>query len=392
MRNALADLKILDFSRLLPGPYGTQILSDLGADVLKVESTRGGDYARYIPPLLGETGAMFHALNRNKKSLSIDLKNEKAGGIIRRLLGPYDILVESFRGGVMERLGLGYKDLRSVREDLIYLSLTGFGGEGSGKGRAGHDINFLAVTGMASVIGPPGHPPVIPGLQIADMTSGIFLALSLLAAVHKRQGGGEGSHVDLSMADCTLSMMSVLAVDAPASKDSHQPGGGVLAGQVLCYNYYETKDGRHMAVGALEPNFWKEVCRALEAPDLLDEGFSQTREDLAPFRRLKDIFRSKTQEEWTAVFEKFDACVEPVLFLSEALSSRMFSRRGAVGSLKHSGEKPVTMVDSPIQPEGCRNAEAGPVLGENTRETLTDLGYGDPEIEALFSEGVVAGP
>ncbi|MCZ7585544.1 MAG: CoA transferase [Deltaproteobacteria bacterium] len=387
MRTYFRGLKILDFTRLLPGPYATQILADLGATVVKIESPDGGDYARYLPPLLGDVGFMFHALNRNKRSLALDLKNPEAVEALKRLLRHYDTVIESFRSGVMERLGLGYDALRAVRGDIIYISLSGYGATGPMAGRAGHDLNLEALSGMSSVIGRKDVGPVVPGVQVADMASGLFIAMAAASAAFRRATSGEGAYIDLSMADATLSMMSVWATEAGTKKVAPGYGEEILSGASLCYNLYETKDGRHMAVGALEPKFWHAVCGVLGAEELCEEGFSEAIPENPRFRRVREIFLSKTQSEWTDLFSRVNACVEPVLRLDEAAEHALYRARGMVGTMDINGQKLIA-VDTPIDPGDADSFTAAPTLGANTREILREAGYEDPEVDRLVEKGV----
>ncbi|MBZ0272310.1 CoA transferase [bacterium] len=390
MTKLLDGLRILDFSRLLPGPYGTQLLADLGADVLKIEAPAGGDYARYIPPLAGDNGYIFHALNRNRKALAVDLKRDQGREIVFRLLSQYDIVVESFRSGVMDRLGIGYEALREKRGDVIFVALSGYGATGPMQGRGAHDINLGALSGMLSMIGLPGHGPVLPGLQITDMTAGLFVALSVASAAFHRARTGEGAFVDLSMADCALSIMSVYATQAAIEGQAPGFRHGVLGGECLCYNMYETKDGEYMSVGALEPKYWRDVCAAIETPELLDEGLTPAEETNPHYRRVRDIFRSRTRDEWVKIFSRFDACVEPMLDLEEALAAPVFRERGMVGRVALAGGGTIRLVDLPIAPGHATTASPSPGIGQDSRRILRDAGYEESAIDALAESGVIA--
>jgi len=349
----------------------------------------GGDYARYIPPLASQFGGMFHAINRKKKSLALDLKDPRSGEIVTRLLETHDVLVESFRSGVMDRLGFGFDDLQKTRKDLIYLSLSGYGKNGPMNNRGGHDVDFQALSGMSSFIGKKGIGPVIPGVQIADMASGVFVALAIVAAVHRRGRTGQGEYLDLSMADCALSFMSVQGAESVF-------GGGppvledlVLAGSTIRYNMYETKDGRFMAVGALEQKYWEKVCKAIGAPELAEEGFSAAKPENQHYKKVCGIFRSKTQAEWTDVFRSVDACVEPVLSIHETIAHPLFNRRGMIGKSVHPTEGEIVFVDTPIHPDGGAGSTPCPKLGEHTREVLLAHGFSEEEISRLDKDGVI---
>ncbi|MCB1154457.1 CoA transferase [bacterium] len=389
MRDFLMSLQILDFTRLVPGPYATQILGDLGATVVKIESVDGGDYARYLPPLAGDYGSLFQALNRGKKGLTLNLKDERAHEIVKRLLGEANVVIESFRSGVMDRLGLGYEDLKKVRPDLIYVSLSGYGATGPWTRRAAHDIDLLAVTGMASMIGIRDKGLALPGLQIADMASGLFIVIAVAAAAVKRAATGEGAYIDLSMADSTLSLMSIYATQTGLAQKAPEVGDGVLGGGVLCYNIYECFDGRCLGVGALEPNFWFNLCNAIGATDLLDHAMSDARPGNPHYDRLCEIFRTKTRDEWAAILENMDACVEPILDVKETVDHPLFEARGMVARREHDGEGELIFVDTPVAPDGCEGIPGVPRPGEHSVEILKAAGYSQGEIDALAAAGAV---
>ncbi|MCL4235112.1 MAG: CoA transferase [Deltaproteobacteria bacterium] len=383
----LDGVKILDFSRLLPGPYGTQLLADWGAEVLKVEAIGGGDYTRHVPPTIDGVGYMFAAINRGKQSLAIDLKHPRAKSVIERLLGAYGVVVETFRAGVMDRLGLGYEDLRRIRPDVIFVALSGYGASGPMTARAAHDINLLARSGVASLIGVPGQGPIVPGIQLADMSSGVFIACAVTAALYRRATTGEGSFVDLSMADCTLAMAASNLTEASARGRAPDYGEPFLAGSVLCYNYYRTSDGGHMSVGAIEPEFWRQVCEVLELPELLGEALSPASSENPHYNTVVARFATRTRAEWTERFARANACVEPVLNFDEMGDDPVFTSRGVISTDPQSGK---AFVNSPLV-NGCgAGAAAVPTLGDSTVSVLESAGYSANEIRDLVDAGVVA--
>ena len=257
----------------MPGPFCTLLLADLGASVIKIESLPGGDYARYLPPTFGDMGGAFAALNRNKKSLAVNLKDPAGIDIIKRLLPACDILVESYRPGVMERFGLGYESLKAIKPELIYCALTGYGQEGAYHRKAGHDLNYLALSGLLSQIGHRKGPPVVPGLQIADITGAYHGVMGILAALIERGRTGMGKFVDVSLTEASASFL-VMALGQYAT-DGKPPrrGIGELNGEIPAYGIYETRDGRYMALGALEPRFWGAFLKAAGREDLMMEGW-----------------------------------------------------------------------------------------------------------------------
>ncbi len=389
MRDYLRGMKILDFTRLIPGPYATQILADLGADVIKVEAIDGGDYARQLPPQIAGVGTMFVAFNRNKKSLGVNLKSEYGREIVKRLIKSYDIIIEGFRSGVMERLGLGYTELAKINPSLIYLSLTGYGHKGPYAKRAAHDINCLALAGISAAITDRSGRPVIPDLQIADMSAGLFSVIAILAAQQKRHSKGVGSFIDLSMTDSVLSLMSFVATDTQAVKHLSVQPERMLCGELICYNYYETRDGRFMAVGAIEPQFWLETCRVLELPAMLGEAYTNAKDDNPFFRMVTNTFKSKTQNEWIEAFKDVDACVEPVLNHDEVIDNPIFIERNMIREILAEGARRDVMIDTPIDPQPDDNSTHIPRVGEDCAQILPLLGFSDKEIEEMSSAGAI---
>ena len=316
----LRNLKILDFSTLLPGPFGTLLLADLGAEVVHV--TRPSD---------GEETILDSYLQRNKKAIVANLKDVATVEEIKALVKEYDIIVEQFRPGVMARLGLGYEDLKEVNPNIIYCSITGYGQTGPYKNRVGHDINYIALAGIAANSGTQQDGPPNIGTQIADLAGGsMHAAVAILAAVIHRQQTGEGQYLDISMTDCAFSLNAISAPDYFINGKKLEPESGFLNGGAF-YGYYETADGRYFSVGSLEPAFRKQLVEAIGRPDLLAIAFSQKEEDIRAFKKaLTDTFKTKSFEEWTAIFSVKDACVEPVLFMDEIEKHSHFVERGLI--------------------------------------------------------------
>ncbi len=382
----LEDLKVLDLSRLLPGPFCTLLLGDMGADVLKIESPSGGDYARYYPPMTdahGEYGAFFAGLNRNKRSLTLDLKDERAVEIIGELVGEADVLVESFRPGVMDRLGLDYETLSEINEGLIFCSISGYGQTGPMRTRAGHDLNYVARAGLLDQNGRSGESPVVPGFQVADIAGGaLYAALGILGALYSRERTGQGSHVDISMTEGAMSLH--LPVHSALSAGQPQERGeGMLTGGLPCYNVYETKDGEHLAVGPLEPKFWMGFVQAIGAPELAGDGMSKGEQGDKTRQKVAEVLGEKTLKEWLSVFAEVDVCVEPVRSPAEALEDELFQARQMFFTLAgvHQTRTPLTPKD--------RGHTPAPTLGEHTDEVLGEVGLSGGEIDELRDEGVV---
>ncbi|MFQ5594681.1 MAG: CaiB/BaiF CoA transferase family protein [Anaerolineae bacterium] len=386
MRQLLSGLRILDLSRLLPGPYCTMLLADQGADVIKIEDLAGGDYARFTEPFVGGASVIFEMLNRGKRSIALNLKTEAGRDIFFRLAEDADVILESFRPGTMDRLGIGYQDVRQVNRRIVYCSLSGYGQTGPRRDRAGHDINYTALAGLLGLNRRAGEPPAIPGVQIADLSGGLFAVVGILAALWARERTGQGRYVDVSMFDGVTSWLVMAAAPLFAGQGAPAPGGGFLTGGLPCYNVYETADGRYMSLGALEPKFWEHFCHAVGRDDLLGSGY-----DPSAIDDVRAIFRRRTQAEWTELFSAADACCEPVLNLDEALSDPQTLARRMVVENTHPKAGPLRQLGAPVK---FSDADAdtdrpAPALGEHTQTILDRLGYSAQEIAALREQGVI---
>ncbi len=391
MGGPLEGLKILDFTSLLPGPYATMYLCDMGASVLKVCSPKRLDLADITPPFINGTklSATTAFLGRGKRSISLNLKDPRAIRIVHRLVADYDIVVEQFRPGVMSKLGLGYEDLGKTNPALIYCSITGYGQTGPLNAKAGHDINYLARSGLMSYSGRKESGPVLTGMQIADVASGSHNAvIGILAAVIGRNQTGKGQHIDISMTDGALAFNSYYGAGFLTDGADPEREGNWLNGGSL-YDFYETKDGRYISFGGLEPQFFEAFCTAVGRPDLIPGGV--VTEDISRIKpEIREIVRSRTQEEWTRVFQDVDACVEPVLSVSEALGDAHARSRGLVIEVAlPSGEK-IRQIANPIKFSGTPQTygNAGVPGGPHTKEVVLELGHSEESYRELEREGV----
>ena len=386
MAGALRDLKILDFSTLLPGPIGTMILADLGADVLKVEAPYRLDLIRYNPPFDEGESTLYHALNRSKRSIAIDLKQPEGIEIVKKLIGEYDILLEQFRPGVMDRFGLGYQDLKQVNPRLIYCSLSGFGQTGPYRERAGHDITYLSLSGLMSISHRRGQRPMPHAVQIADILAGSYNSVvAILAAVIHRGSTGEGQHLDISMTDGAIALTTHYAPFYLCDGKDLEPEEPYLVGGVHFYDFYETKDGRYLAVGPVERPFYMQLCQAIGREELMNEyDFDHPEMDRLK-AEMKKIIAGKTRDEWAEIFSRFDACTEPVLTIGEMCEHPLTQARGMIVEVPKPDGSVQRQVGSPFKlsatPPEYRSV--GPKLGEHTDEVLQSLGYSGPEIAAL---------
>ncbi|MDP3938760.1 MAG: CaiB/BaiF CoA-transferase family protein [Deltaproteobacteria bacterium] len=394
MGGPLSGIKILDLSRLLPGPFATMLLADMGAEIVKVEDPNGGDYGRWAPPLLGNLSAHFHALNRNKKSITLNLKHPQGASLFLQLVKKFDIVLEQFRPGVMERLGVGYQDARKANARIVYCSLTGYGATGPYRDRAGHDLNYMGIAGAASITGPSGGPPVVPGVQVGDIGGGALMcAIGMLAALHHRDRVGEGQFVDVSMTDGIVSWMALQASDYFANpQEEPRPGDMRLNGGLLCYRIYESADGRHLTMGALEPKFWEAFCRAVGKENLIAEQYSMGPAQEKPLEELEALFRSKTFDEWVAFCSDKDLMLEPILTFGEAFSHPQIKAREMVMEIDDPRTGPQKQLGFPIKfsetPGEIRST--APELGQHTEEVLvTELEFSREKIAELRQDNVI---
>lgn len=393
MTGPLASLKILDFSTLLPGPFGSMMLADLGADVLRVEAPHRPDMVRFLPPFDGDVSAWHSLLNRGKRSIALDLKRPQAAEVVKRLItdGGYDIVLEQFRPGVMERLGVGYEALSAINPALIYCAVTGYGQTGPYKERAGHDINYLALSGIMSHSGRKGQGPPPLGVQIADVGGGAFGAVvGILAAVVHRQQTGEGQMVDVSMLDMAVYWHAHAVSHYLVGDDAPQPEGWALNGGGY-YDYYETKDGRYLSVGALEPKFWRGFCAAIGRPDLTGRGLDQSPDNQQALKaEIRAVIRQKTLAEWTAVFAGLDVCVEPVLTVPEMAAHPQVQARGLLTHIPRPDGGSQRQIAPPLKFSRSQHEvpHTGVSLGAQTMQVLGESGYSAAEIEALRDAGV----
>jgi crotonobetainyl-CoA:carnitine CoA-transferase CaiB-like acyl-CoA transferase len=396
----LSDVKILDLTRLLPGGFCTLLLADLGADVIKVEDTGQGDYVRWAPPYygseehtpLGTRSAIYLALNRNKRSVRLDLKQEGGRQALIRLAESADVLVESFRPGVLDKLGVGFDVLRQANPALVYCPITGYGQDGPNRDRAGHDMNYLGLNGILGLTGEAGGPPIQSGAQIADLGGGgLMAAVGILAALQEARRSGQGQIVDISMTDGSLSWLVMEAARYFGSGEVPERGDIMLSGGIICYRPYEASDG-WVTCGALEPKFWQRFCKAVGREDLIEKQFEKPGSDA--HRQVAEVFKTRTRGEWKTFNDEHDAMIEPILDLDEALTSELAREREMtvtyeqplMGEVKQLGF-PIKLSRTPASIE-----RPAPALGEHTAEVLGDAGYSGDEILALEESGAAKGP
>ena len=391
MSALLSSLNILDFSTLLPGPFASKTLADLGAEVLRVESTKHPDFTRSLPSN-SKGGLNAHAsLNRSKQSIGLNLKQADAVKIVKKLVNKYDIVLEQFRPGVMKRLGLDYQELRKYNQSLIFCSLTGYGQTGPYRNRAGHDLNYLAISGISNYSRRKNESPVPQGIQVADIAGGAYhVVIGILAAVIHRQLTGEGQYIDISMTDAMFSMNVFEGSNWLSGGSGAEPESTMLNGGTL-YDYYKTQDGRWVSVSSLEPLFLNALIKALELPENL---LNTSLDDQDAQKRLKKIlkkrFLDRPWSEWEVAFADCDACVELVLEFPEAMQHQQFKAREMIVDIPDSSGSTQKQIASPFKFSSCKPEyrHAGVELGEQTDLVLKELGYTQKQINKLKKAGV----
>ena len=385
---SLDDLKILDFSTLLPGPYATLMLADMGAEVLKISSASRPDIVLDYPPFIGDTGVSASQawLGRNKKTMFLNLKTGEGKAVVQELVKEYDIVLEQFRPGVMEKLGLGYEDLKAVNPKLIYCSLTGYGQTGPLRDAAGHDINYMSRSGIISQAGRRESGPSLMNFQIADIAVGSMNSvIGILAAVNYRKNTGKGQYIDVAMMDGCVPFNSLDGAGFLVSGKEPKREGERLNGGCI-YDFYETKDGEYLSVGSLEPQFWSRFCTAIGREDLIEGTVYPPNIDEVK-AEIRGILKTKTRDEWVEVFSHYDACVQPVLNLKEALlEDEQVKEREMVVDVKLPLHEDVSVKQLATAVKlsecPCEYKFAGYPTGYHTKEVIEQLGMDYAELKA----------
>lgn len=396
MSQPLKGIRILDLSRLLPGGYASQMLADFGADVIKIEEPGSGDYSRSFPPYgVGGMSLYFLALNRNKRSLTLNLKGEEGRTIFLRLIEQADVLLESFRPGVLERLGLGYEHLKTLNPRLVYCAISGYGQDGPYRSRAGHDLNYAGYAGLLHYNRGSDGVPAMPPTQLGDLAGGSLLAVvGIMAALLGRGQSGEGRMVDVSMTEGVQALLPLVSALYLNTGEVPIPGTSRLDGGQPCYNIYETRDGKYVTLAALEYKFWHTFCTHIGHLELLPfytpAGQAESAEAI---ELLRTIFKTRTRDEWLAELSAIDACVGPVYDLAEAFNDPHAQERGATLVSKERGAKQETFRALPTFPRMSDVEQEQryfpPEMGEHTGEILQELGYSAVEMAELKARGVI---
>ena len=381
----LSGITIVDLSRLLPAPLATLFMAQMGARVIKIEEPAGGDYIRWTPPMQGDYSAFFYLLNRGKESVTINLKNEKGREIFREIVKKADVLVESFRPGVMDSLGLGYEELSGLNPRLIYCAVTGYGyTKTEYASRAGHDLNYVSINGIAALNGTKQTGPLHLGVQVADIAGGAYMALiSVLAALLKREKTGRGEFLDISMTHGSMPLTVMGFGEYLGVGRSPGPEEYTLNGLYPCYRIYRAKDG-FVSLAALEPKFWQNFCRAVGREDLLDKAFATGEEGEKIRKELEEIFQSRSVDEWAELNGKYDFCCEPVNDFDALLSHPLVEENKVIGR----DENGLGFVRFPLPSLRTDKIESAPHLGEHTEKVLKEF-LGEVDFDKLKNEGVI---
>lgn len=382
-RKPLNGITILDLTRLFPGPMCTLHLADMGADVIKIEDTTIGDYARQMPPMQNQNSYFFNAVNRNKKSVAIDFTKKQGQELFLKLAKSADVIVESFRPGIVKKMGIDYDTIKIVNPRIVYCSITGYGQTGPYSRKAGHDMNFAAYSG---VLHRNAATPFLPNFQIGDIVGGALnAAMGILAALVQQKTTGEGQYIDVSMLD------GVLAHTAPAMAMAEYSEHNFLTGTLPCYSIYPTKDDKYMALAALEYKFWERFCKAVERTDLLPLHMVSGQDASTLFQELTTLFKSNTRDYWTAKLDAVDCCASPVLSVTEAINNEQIIARSSVVKQQHPKEGEVTQFALPLKFSSFdfEIKTPAPTLGEHTHEVLSENGYTKAEIEELKKMNII---
>jgi crotonobetainyl-CoA:carnitine CoA-transferase CaiB-like acyl-CoA transferase len=388
----LSDIKILDLTRLVPGAYCTLILADLGAEVVKVEEPQRGDYLREFAPFIDEEGGLFSLLNRNKKSITLNLKHELSIEALLRLCAEADVMLEGFRPDVKERLGFDYETVSEINSDLVYCSISGYGQTGPYRDRPSHDLNIMGLSSALSVASSTDGVPSVPPFPAGDFGGGGQLAaISILSALIRRERTGRGDYIDVSLLDGTLPFMGFHLAHYLATGETPSSEENLLSGKWPFYAVYQTADGKFITVAALEDRFWRDLCEALGRPDLKDKQHVTGEHRIRLREELQLIFKGRSRDEWLDILSEADVCAGPVYDTREALSDPHIRQRGVVSESDQEGHEAAPHLTFPARFLSMSPSEITPppLLGEHTEEILREIGYSESQIQRMTSMNTV---
>lgn len=383
----LHDISVLDLSVYLPGSYASLLLADLGAEVVKVERPPSGEVTREWEPQLHGEGCRFLQRNRNKKSICLDLTSDTGVEVFYDLVSSADVVIEGFRPGTLNRLEAGYEDVKAVDPDIIYCSITGYGQDGPRANQSGHDLNYISTTGILGATRADNRP-VIPGIPIGDFASGLFAAFSILAALQSRDEHG-GQHIDISITDILFSWLIAHAGEHFCADGKYDPSQALTSGGYACYNVYATADGKHLAVGAVEYEFWERFCELIEREDLIDDHLDEKERDWRQ-KEVQQTLVTRSRSEWMDIFKGEDVPITCVNSLNEALSSPHIRERDMVKTIDFNGTD-LKQIRSPFgfSEFTASMDQAPPRLGEDNASVLHSLGYDQSHINDVIKGSII---
>lgn len=392
MSKPLEGIRILDLTHMLPGPFCTMLLADMGAEIIKIENPQGGDSFRNRAPLKVKEGTAFLMLNRNKKSVVIDLKSTEGRDFFMRLASTADVVFEQYKPGTAKKLGIDYASVKEHNPAIIYCSLTGYGQEGAYADMPGHDINYLSLSGVLDTIGVADGAPALPGIQIADLGGGAQWSLiSLLLALMQRDRTGEGAYLDISMTRCVIPWMSLYLSQYAADGTVPQRGTTKAGGHYACYRIYETSDGRYVSMGAAEPKFWARFCELVERPDLISDQYAEGERRVELIQEVARLFASQTQAYWIDLLMQENVCFTPVRSFDEVMKDEALTDGGLVSTYSHPVEGEVLNLGFPVDIAGVDTSQVAPApaYGGDTARFLEEVGY-DEAARNRYLEGLPA--
>ena len=392
---ALEGIRVLDLTRLLPGATCTMLLADLGADVLKIEQPGSGDYNRSFTPIHKKESGSFLLLNRNKRSMTLNLKSDAAIKIFRELVAQSDVVIEGFRPGVMDRLGLGYEVLKAVNQNIVVCSISGFGQTGPLRQASGHDINYMALAGALQLFATPQTGPIVPGLSIADVGGGSLMAVyGILAALLARHKTGEGQYIDVSMYDGLTTWLAYHGADYLFANVEPRGGERPFIGSAPCYNVYQCADGRHISLGIIEAHFWLAFCKLVEHTEWEGQQWPVGEAAALQFKVIRDLFASAPLADWSRRLAAADIPAAPVNTLAEAFEHPQAKARDLLYHCEHPVEGRIPQLGFPVKFSGtpATHRMPPPLLGEHSHDVLRSLGYSGDDIQALEASGVIGSP
>lgn len=389
----LEGIRILDLSRYLPGPFCTQIMADFGAEVIKVEDPRGGELGRSLAPLVEGLSARFYTVNRNKKSITLDMKKGEGKEIFKRLVADCDVVIDQFRPGVMDKMGLGYETLKGLNPRLIYCSITGYGLTGPMRDSAGHDLNYLNLAGVTGMNGAKNGKPAICGVQIADIAGGtLYAVIGILLALSSREKTGQGQLVDIAMLDGSVSLLAYTLGEWSGWGQLPVMGDDVLTGGYAMYQIYQTQDDQWVSLGAVEEKFFAEFCQRIGKPEYAAEHWNKARQPEI-IADIQSIMKQKTREQWVEFFADADICFTPVLTMEEMCEHPQVKARDMIYKLANANNsgKDVAIAGIPVKlSDTPGNASLNfPDLGQHNQEVFKQAGYSDSDIEEFRASGII---